>query len=283
MNDSAKAPRTTRLEALVLVLVGTLAIASCGCASASRASPQTLSVEPIELPPDLDRVLRDYERAWEAGDADGVAELFTEDGLALQNDRPPARGRDAIAARYEQASGPLRLEAISFAADREVATIVGRYGYGTAPASGKFVLALRREGAGPWRIAADIDNRTSSVPGPLDSHWTANETIRSKFQGMTRTERAAALPGLRETFVRELEAALPHVEEPLRASLDLLEGELAWFPTNQMAVPMIVALRKAPGGEVEVVGLDQWKLFELCPHAREYYWLRMNLASTGHR
>ena len=37
------------------------------------------------LPPDLDRVLRDYERAWRAGDAKAIASLFTEDGVLLQN------------------------------------------------------------------------------------------------------------------------------------------------------------------------------------------------------
>jgi len=42
----------------------------------------------VALPPQLDRVLRDYERAWRAGDAAALASLFAEDGFLLQNNRP---------------------------------------------------------------------------------------------------------------------------------------------------------------------------------------------------
>jgi ketosteroid isomerase-like protein len=108
----------------------------------------------------MDRVLRDYERLWAAGDAAGLAALFTEDGFAMQNGRPPVRGREAIQQAYAQAQGPLRLRALAFGgADGDVGYIVGAYGYGEAggPDTGKFVLALRRE-SGRWLIASDIDN-----------------------------------------------------------------------------------------------------------------------------
>ena len=52
----------------------------------------------VTLPAELDRVLRDYERLWKAGDAAGLAGLFAENGMALSNGRPPAMGRAAIAA-----------------------------------------------------------------------------------------------------------------------------------------------------------------------------------------
>jgi hypothetical protein len=52
----------------------------------------------ISLPAEFDRVLGDYEARWGAGDGDGLAELFTEDGFVLSNQRRPARGEMRSAA-----------------------------------------------------------------------------------------------------------------------------------------------------------------------------------------
>lgn len=113
-------------------------------------------------------MLRDYERAWHARDADGLASLFSEDGFVLSNHRPPVRGRDAIRAAYAGAGGPLWLRASSFATDGGVGFIVGIYGHDPdALRTGKFVLALTRKGGGPWLIAADIENGDQSPrPAP---------------------------------------------------------------------------------------------------------------------
>ena len=123
----------------------------------------------ITLPPELDRVLRDYERAWAARDAAGLAALFAEDGFVLANTRPPARGRDAILQAYGTAGGPLALRALAHATQGDVGWIVGAFAREKgAEDLGKFVLALRRGADGRWLIAADIDNpnRRPVPPSP---------------------------------------------------------------------------------------------------------------------
>ena len=112
------------------------------------------------LPPDLDRVLRDYERAWRAGDAKAIASLFTEDGVLLQNYRSPIRGRPAIQAVYEDARGsPLQLRALAYAAGDTVGYIVGGYRYGDASHDiGKFTITLQRSPGKPWLISSDMDS-----------------------------------------------------------------------------------------------------------------------------
>lgn len=116
----------------------------------------------IKLPAELDRVLRDYERAWSGRDPNAVAELFSEDGFALPSGKRPARGREAIRGVYASAGGDLRLRALAVASDGRIGWIIGAYGYGDAKGDvGKFVLALRRDSAGRWLIAADIDNASS--------------------------------------------------------------------------------------------------------------------------
>jgi ketosteroid isomerase-like protein len=125
-----------------------------------KSTPTPPSQPSIAPPPALDRVLRDYERAWKAGDAAALAALFTEDGF-VPTGQGWVRGRDAIRATYAHAGGGLQLRALAFAVQDSVGYIVGAYGYGDAPPvpdRGKFVLALRRKAGGAWLIAADIDN-----------------------------------------------------------------------------------------------------------------------------
>ncbi|MFL5386749.1 MAG: YybH family protein [Longimicrobiaceae bacterium] len=138
------------------VLAAVLSIAAPFLAAAQETRPP---LPTVTLPPELDRVLRDYERAWAAGDEAAVANLFTGDGFVLQNQELPIRGRAAIRQAYAPYDGPLRLRAMGFAAGDSVGYIVGGYRYGDAAEdAGKFVLALRRTRGGPWMIAADMDN-----------------------------------------------------------------------------------------------------------------------------
>ena len=142
------------IAALCLMLPGSLF-------AQNPPEPTTVKELPDSaLPPDLDRVLRDYERAWRAGDAKAIAALFTEDGILLQDYRPPVSGRTAIQAVYEgQQGSPLRLRALAYAGGDTVGYIVGGYRYGDAPHDiGKFTITLKRAPGKPWLISSDMDN-----------------------------------------------------------------------------------------------------------------------------
>src|SRR5262245_45655274 len=127
---------------------------------ASWQAPGTGAEQPsVTLPADLDRVLRDYEKAWSARDPKTLAALFHEDGFVLPNGKMPVRGRAAIAEHYNGQGGPLSLRAIAFAVEGKVAWIIGGYG-GEAgkPDSGKFTLSLRKADDRRWLIAGDMDS-----------------------------------------------------------------------------------------------------------------------------
>ena len=114
----------------------------------------------VPLPPDLDRVLRDYERAWQAGDELALAALFVQDGF-VPSRQGWVRGRDAIAEDYKNGSGDLRLRAIGYGTENSMGYIIGAYNYGDFVAGaqdrGNFTLVLQRDASGRWMIVADID------------------------------------------------------------------------------------------------------------------------------
>jgi hypothetical protein len=163
--DRTPGPNTdvlTRTESWPMKLVASLIIGSClalPAAAPAQAPPAAAQLPSVTLPAALDRVLRDYERHWQARNADSLAALFTGDGFVLQSGRMPVRGLQGITAAYRGSGGPLALRALAFATADTVGYIIGAFASRSGdPDSGKFILALRRRPGEPWRIAADMDN-----------------------------------------------------------------------------------------------------------------------------
>lgn len=146
-----------------LVLFSLVVATSVG-AQAPTDSAVATQPPSVELPPELARVLTDYEVAWRKGGAE-VAKLFTEDGFVLPGGRPPVRGRGAIAEHYGGGHGPLALRAFAYATEGSIGYILG--GYATdrgKPDMGKFTLTLRRAPDGRWMIVSDMDNMNRRGP-----------------------------------------------------------------------------------------------------------------------
>ncbi len=146
-----------------------LLAALCAIGVACSASVLAQRLPTVALPPDVDRVLQDYARAWQANDAAALAQLFTPDGMALPSGQPPAQGAERIRQAYSQGAGtPLHLRPIAFGTSGELAYVIGGWG-GAAdkPDFGKFTLVLRRGADGRWRIVSDMDNANAPMrPAP---------------------------------------------------------------------------------------------------------------------
>ena len=103
--------------------------------------------------------MTDYEDAWQARSADGLAKLFAEDGYVLSGGRPPVKGRDEIEKRYEGSGGPLSLRAFAYATEGSTGYIIGGYAVKAGePDIGKFTLTLWKGTDGRWMIVSDMDN-----------------------------------------------------------------------------------------------------------------------------
>ncbi|MGQ0539380.1 MAG: YybH family protein [Gemmatimonadaceae bacterium] len=143
------------MRTFVLAVAIVLAVPAAAC---GQANTDTAPLPSVTLPAALDRVLRDYERAWRASDANGLAELFADGRVVMTNSGQAVRGRAAVRQMYSSGGGPLLLRAMSYAVDDTVAHIIG--GYALRPGerdAGTFVLALVRSPGGKWLISADMD------------------------------------------------------------------------------------------------------------------------------
>ncbi|HUS10500.1 MAG TPA: nuclear transport factor 2 family protein [Pyrinomonadaceae bacterium] len=124
-----------------------------------------VDVPSVDLPPELARVLRDYEAAWQKGDAAALANLFTEDGFVLGQGRTPVRGRAAIQKLYTRNGAPLSLRALAYQTSGNVGYIIGGYGAERGkPDDGKFTLTLHRAEDSRWLIVSDMDNSNRRQP-----------------------------------------------------------------------------------------------------------------------
>ena len=136
-----------------------LTLVSALATVAAPASAEESALPSVSLPPELARVLTDYEAAWRAKDAASLARLFAEDGFVLQRNKPPIRGRDAIEKAYAGAGGSLALRALAYAVEGPVGYIIGGYAARAGePDDGKFTLTLKKAPTGKWLIMSDMDN-----------------------------------------------------------------------------------------------------------------------------
>ena len=139
------------------LLLSTVVIGAPAAAGGQAQQPPA-QLPSITLPPELDRVLREYEVAWRSGDAPALAQLFADRRVVMTNSGRAVMGRDAVRQMYSGGSGPLTLRAMAYAVDDTVAHIIGAYRVRPGEEdSGTFVLALVRPPGGKWLITADMD------------------------------------------------------------------------------------------------------------------------------
>jgi ketosteroid isomerase-like protein len=167
------------MKTSVLALITVLALVAPAAGQQSQPS--------VALPADLQRVLTDYENAWDARDAAGLAALFAEDGFVLSGGAPPIRGRDAIREHYEGSGGQLVLRALDYAVDGDTGYIIGGYSRARgADDVGKFTLTLRRVDT-RWLIVSDMDS--GNAPPRSESPWNTEALRRLMHEWEVKLEK----------------------------------------------------------------------------------------------
>ena len=131
-----------------------------GCRQAASA-PRSADRQAIEA------AVSRYVAASNQGDAEALTELYAEDAVLLPPDHLPIHGRRAIGEFWRQGTDSgLAVRTLRVEVDGSIGYLVGQYSLPQTeeePAdSGKYVMCLRRQRDGSWKLTADIWN--SSAP-----------------------------------------------------------------------------------------------------------------------
>ncbi len=146
----------------VLILIGVIGLALCGCQSGTQPN-SNLAIE---------ATLKTYETALNASDTDAVLALYAEDGVFMPREAPTAVGKEQIRAAYEHVFNIIKLD-IVFSIDEIVQH--GDFAFArtlsrgevtilaeglTLPEENRELFVLKRTGD-DWRIARYMFNKMS--------------------------------------------------------------------------------------------------------------------------
>lgn len=122
----------------------------------------------------IEAAVRRYVAASNQGDAEALAALYADDAMLLPPDHEPVQGREAIGTYWRQGTDEgLEVTTLTVEVDGDLGYLVGRYHLSPTdeePAdSGKYVMCLKRQRDGSWKLTADIWNRSGDGEGDDDT------------------------------------------------------------------------------------------------------------------
>jgi uncharacterized protein (TIGR02246 family) len=141
------------------IAVGLALLAGC----ARRSGPGEVGARQA-----IEAAVQRYVDASNQGDAEVLASLYADDAVLLPPDHEPVRGRAAIGDFWSQGTDEgLEVTTLTVEIDGDLGYLVGRYrlpATGEEPAdSGKYVMCLKRQRDGAWKLTADIWNRSGEA------------------------------------------------------------------------------------------------------------------------
>ena len=143
-----------------------------------RVAPEPAARQAIEA------AMTRYVSASNHGDVDALMELYSEDAVLLPPDHEPIEGREAIGEFWRGGTDQgLEVSTLHVDIDGKLAYVVGTYRLPATedePAdSGKYVMCMRRQADGSWKLTADIWNTSG---GGDDADSTDVRGPRSVFR-----------------------------------------------------------------------------------------------------
>ena len=121
-----------------------------------------------------------YVDASNQGDVETLTSLYADDAVLLPPDHAPVEGRKAIEEFWRQGTDQgLRVTTLRLEVAGDVGYLIGRYNLPATTKeeadSGKYVMCLKRQPDGAWKLTADIwnssnnDDESSDEPSKLPS------------------------------------------------------------------------------------------------------------------
>jgi len=149
-----------------LASVAVAAMLIAACASEPMTPPDTSAQDEMAI----GQLRSAWEAAYTSGDAAALAGLYTQDAVAMNNEEPSLNGRAAIQAYYEAMFAEVSIDG---GLTSEVMDVSGDLGFDSGTFSGtitpkaggdpmqrmvRYVVIVRRDTDGSWRLARAISN-----------------------------------------------------------------------------------------------------------------------------
>ena len=153
------------LGAIIVLLAARLAISQ---AQNPSVVPEAASERYAEAKRAIDKGNAEWVEAWEKGDPEMVAAIFTDDGVMLSQGGKVFKGRQQILERQKAAmqsvTRPIKVSVITVKIwlDADVAYETGKYKYeytekGTSVTEeGRYVTMWKRQRDGSWKLSMDM-------------------------------------------------------------------------------------------------------------------------------
>jgi uncharacterized protein (TIGR02246 family) len=156
-------------SALSLFLLFTVASCAAPAKAPEAAAATTTAVDPVVLKDAIQAREKEWSAAFLAGNAAGIAALYTDDGASIESSGEWSRGRAGIAKQLQVQFDTLTPTAREDIAEEVIpagdyALEIGHYSYqGTGKtskaahsASGRYMVLWRKDADGVWRLHRDI-------------------------------------------------------------------------------------------------------------------------------
>ena len=211
----------------------------------------------VDLPGDLDRVVRDYERFTKSGDPDSLTALFAQDGfLALRTGW--IRGRGAIGrAAVDFDPQDLHVRAHSFALYDSVATITGSLADSSGPRAtdfAKILVTMHRGPDGRWLIDSFL---REDLPRGSGAPFTAEQLVaQSDSAGVQRALVLSVAYWFGSALMAGADPDLSLADEHarVRAENDWVASQVARYPNRLTAFCSLNPLKPYAVEEIQRCG-----------------------------
>jgi uncharacterized protein (TIGR02246 family) len=143
----------------------------------------------------IENVMQTYAKAYRDNDPDALAALYSEEGMLLPPGHELVKGRDSVRAFWSRGmEAGFEMATVSIEVSGQAGYVVGRYyvppDSQDAAETGKYIISLRRERDGVWRITADIwnaDDDADDPDAPADSAGRAVALLGQAFETIAQS------------------------------------------------------------------------------------------------
>jgi len=162
-----------RLSVTTLLLSVIVLMSACGNTITTTQPAATASPDPAPINDLRSR----FQTAYNAGDAAAVAALYTDDAVSLPDHHAAIQGKVAIQQYFQEVFAQYTTNITLMSPDLEITgdvaheygtytmTLTPKAGGNATTGNGKYLVVLKRQADGSWKLHHDMDNAAGPHPG----------------------------------------------------------------------------------------------------------------------